>query len=194
MLFRSRLTGLSADTLRMWERRYGFPRPMRTKSGVRVYSASDVERLSLVARALAVGFRAGDALRLDGAALADAVARVQSASSAGVEAAPPGGVDLVAALAADDIEAVRGALRQAVSQRTQAAGPDKRHDGRRRRQRHADVSARMQPNTGAHGRSCNGLLATQREHPIVPQGLHPRPSDRCIQGSVRPQHTLRYGL
>ena len=34
----SRLTGVSSDTLRMWERRYGFPKPERNESQVRVYT------------------------------------------------------------------------------------------------------------------------------------------------------------
>ncbi|MFN3334677.1 MAG: MerR family DNA-binding transcriptional regulator, partial [Caldilinea sp.] len=31
-------TGLKADTLRAWERRYGVPTPQRTDSGHRLYS------------------------------------------------------------------------------------------------------------------------------------------------------------
>ena len=34
-----RETGLSKDTLRMWERRYGFPAPGRDAQGERVYPA-----------------------------------------------------------------------------------------------------------------------------------------------------------
>ena len=33
-------TGLSKDTLRMWERRYGFPQPSRDEFGERLYDAS----------------------------------------------------------------------------------------------------------------------------------------------------------
>ncbi len=61
----SRLTGLSADTLRMWERRYGFPKPARNASRVRVYSKDDVERLTLIARALKSGYRAGEVVPQD---------------------------------------------------------------------------------------------------------------------------------
>lgn len=56
----SRLTGIPADTLRMWERRYGFPRPERRATGVRSYGRDDIERLLLVARALRLGFRPGE--------------------------------------------------------------------------------------------------------------------------------------
>ncbi|MFO1371819.1 MAG: MerR family transcriptional regulator [Candidatus Competibacteraceae bacterium] len=38
-------TGLSKDVLRMWERRYGFPKPDRDAHGDRIYPADQVERL-----------------------------------------------------------------------------------------------------------------------------------------------------
>ena len=38
-------TGLKADTLRAWERRYNLPRPQRTPSGHRLYSDRDIEIL-----------------------------------------------------------------------------------------------------------------------------------------------------
>ena len=38
-------TGLKADTLRAWERRYGVPAPQRTESGHRLYSEYDIEVL-----------------------------------------------------------------------------------------------------------------------------------------------------
>jgi DNA-binding transcriptional MerR regulator len=44
----SRLTGIPADTLRVWERRYEVVTPTRTPSGTRLYSARDVARLGLI--------------------------------------------------------------------------------------------------------------------------------------------------
>ena len=38
----SRLTGVSSDTLRMWERRYGFPKPERTESQLRSYTDAKI--------------------------------------------------------------------------------------------------------------------------------------------------------
>ena len=38
-----RETGIAADTLRAWERRYGLPMPERTPGGHRVYSQRDIE-------------------------------------------------------------------------------------------------------------------------------------------------------
>ena len=51
----SNRTGIAADTLRMWERRYGFPHPARRPGGSRVYSEDDVARLHLIARAVNAG-------------------------------------------------------------------------------------------------------------------------------------------
>ncbi|HET9905700.1 MAG TPA: B12-binding domain-containing protein [Anaerolineales bacterium] len=38
-------TGLAADTLRAWERRYGLPVPQRTRGGHRLYSQRDIETI-----------------------------------------------------------------------------------------------------------------------------------------------------
>ena len=40
-----RETGLSKDVLRMWERRYGFPKPARDANGERQYTAAETEKL-----------------------------------------------------------------------------------------------------------------------------------------------------
>lgn len=46
-----RATGLTPDTLRVWERRYGLPHPQRSAGGHRLYSQYDVDMLKwLVAR------------------------------------------------------------------------------------------------------------------------------------------------
>jgi len=50
-------TGLSKDTLRVWERRYGFPTPDRDANGERVYPPDQVEKLRLIRRLLDVGLR-----------------------------------------------------------------------------------------------------------------------------------------
>src|SRR5947209_13504875 len=50
-LFRSeRETGLSKDVLRVWERRYAFPRPKRDAHGERQYSSADVAKLRAIKR------------------------------------------------------------------------------------------------------------------------------------------------
>ena len=50
-------TGLSADVIRVWERRYGFPMPLRLPSGHRRYRREDLLRLRLMAEAVAHGHR-----------------------------------------------------------------------------------------------------------------------------------------
>lgn len=56
----SRLTGIPIDTLRTWERRYGFPKPMRRSSGHRRFAMAAVDRLRLVRRVLGTGRRASE--------------------------------------------------------------------------------------------------------------------------------------
>ena len=43
-------TGLGKDTLRVWERRYAFPQPIRDAKGERLYTPEQVERLRLIKR------------------------------------------------------------------------------------------------------------------------------------------------
>lgn len=52
-------TGLSKDTLRVWERRYGFPRPLRDANGERVYPQDQVDKLRLIKRLMDQGHRPG---------------------------------------------------------------------------------------------------------------------------------------
>lgn len=49
--------GLSKDTLRAWERRYGFPRPERDAQGERAYPADQVMTLRLLRRLIDAGHR-----------------------------------------------------------------------------------------------------------------------------------------
>lgn len=55
----SRLTGLSPELLRAWERRYGAVQPLRTAGGTRRYRAEDLERLRLMKAAVDAGCRIG---------------------------------------------------------------------------------------------------------------------------------------
>ncbi len=54
-----RETGLSKDTLRMWERRYGFPTPIRDQFGDRLYPQAQVDKLRLIRRLMDQGLRPG---------------------------------------------------------------------------------------------------------------------------------------
>ena len=52
-------TGLSKDTLRVWERRYGFPSPGRDGIGERAYTFDQVEKLRVIKRLMDAGHRPG---------------------------------------------------------------------------------------------------------------------------------------
>ena len=118
-------TGIPADTLRVWERRYGFPKPERRPGGSRVYSEEDVARLHLLARALEAGFRPSevvplsfdDVTKLVDAAVADAPVLGSVGARARATVATYGaGSPIAAALAAlraDDLVGLRGVLRAA---------------------------------------------------------------------------------
>jgi DNA-binding transcriptional MerR regulator/methylmalonyl-CoA mutase cobalamin-binding subunit len=54
-----RETGLSKDVLRMWERRYGFPKPVRDENGERQYTVAEVAKLRAIKRLMDVGTRPG---------------------------------------------------------------------------------------------------------------------------------------
>ena len=64
-------TGIGRDTLRIWEKRYGFPHPERNNKGERVYSANQISRLQLIRRLLDQGMRPGKVVPLDESALRD---------------------------------------------------------------------------------------------------------------------------
>jgi MerR family transcriptional regulator, light-induced transcriptional regulator len=57
-------TGLSKDVLRVWERRYGFPLPVRDSNGERLYPLTQVERLRTIKRLMDSGHRPGKLLSL----------------------------------------------------------------------------------------------------------------------------------
>lgn len=57
-------TGLSKDTLRVWERRYGFPVPQRDALGERQYDDAQLLRLRHLRRLLDAGHRPGQVVAL----------------------------------------------------------------------------------------------------------------------------------
>jgi DNA-binding transcriptional MerR regulator/methylmalonyl-CoA mutase cobalamin-binding subunit len=59
-----RLTGLSPDVLRAWERRYQVVQPRRSPGGQRVYDDDDIARLRRLAQLVARGHRIGTLARL----------------------------------------------------------------------------------------------------------------------------------
>lgn len=57
-------TGIARATLRMWERRYGFPQPERNESDERIYAPEQIEKLRLVRLMMDQGLRPGRLLAM----------------------------------------------------------------------------------------------------------------------------------
>ena len=120
-----RETGLAKDTLRVWEKRYGFPQPLRDACGDRLYPAAQVQQLQLIRRLLDAGLRPGKVVGLDGQALEQLL--TQHSSSAAAPAlsktktpAPEQSSDLEAlldAIAAHDPHGLRHALHHPLRER-----------------------------------------------------------------------------
>lgn len=98
-------TGLSADVIRVWERRYGFPVPVRLASGHRRYRREDLHRLRLMAEAVAQGHRPSVVTRSGEAALKRML----------VPAANPLVETLFASVMAMDTDGMRRQLRTALA-------------------------------------------------------------------------------
>ena len=84
-------TGLTKDTLRVWERRYGFPTPGRDSFGERTYPIEQVERLRLIKRLLDAGWRPGRLMKMapeEILALAEAVPGPSQAAAAPASCEP----------------------------------------------------------------------------------------------------------
>ena len=82
-----RETGLSKDVLRMWERRYGFPKPARDDNGERQYTLSETAKLRAIKRLMDAGIRPGKIIGLsldELKALADARAPLRREPPSGV--------------------------------------------------------------------------------------------------------------
>ena len=65
----ARLTGLKADTLRVWERRYGLGASHKSATGRRQYTQADLDHLQLVAALVSQGVRIGEIAASDGKTL-----------------------------------------------------------------------------------------------------------------------------
>ena len=65
----ARMLRMPVATLRVWERRYGLTQPALTSSGQRLYSASDIRRLTLIKQLTDLGHAIGSLAALDMAQL-----------------------------------------------------------------------------------------------------------------------------
>lgn len=70
-----RETGIAKETLRVWERRYEFPKPSRDANGERIYTVEQRVRLQLIKRLIDTGYRPGKIVNLSGDELAQLAAR-----------------------------------------------------------------------------------------------------------------------
>lgn len=105
-------TGIGKDTLRMWERRYGFPAPQRNAFGERTYPVAQLAKLRVVKRLLDAGFRPGRIVALP----IDELLRLDPAGDAARPARRTEGADLspaheaLALLRANDLAGLRRQL------------------------------------------------------------------------------------
>lgn len=121
-----RRTGLSADVLRAWERRYGAVRPARSAGGRRLYEEAEVERLSLLRQLTLAGHAIGQIAALTTEALRGLASTgpAEARLAADFDAAPSGhewvegGMNAISRL---DGRALEGVLRRAAL----ALGPER---------------------------------------------------------------------
>lgn len=107
-----RETGLGKDTLRVWERRYGFPKPERDSHGERAYPLDQVEKLRLIKRLMGQGWRPGKLLAKSEEELAGlALAAADPAADVEQNALQSSVIELIRG---HDIPALGNALRQAL--------------------------------------------------------------------------------
>jgi MerR family transcriptional regulator, light-induced transcriptional regulator len=104
-----RETGLSKDVLRMWERRYGFPKPARDDNGERQYTVAETAKLRAIKRLMDIGVRPG---KIIGLALDDLNALADARAPLRADATPPMERDVLAMLKLHDATALQHALAQ----------------------------------------------------------------------------------
>ena len=103
-----RETGLSKDVLRVWERRYAFPRPLRNENGERLYTAEEIAKLRAIKRLMDVGMRPGKIILFTQQEL-DALADARIAPR-GNDLAPAQERGIVALLKTHDAQSLQQAL------------------------------------------------------------------------------------
>jgi DNA-binding transcriptional MerR regulator len=107
-----RETRLSKDVLRVWERRYGFPQPVRDANGERCYPGEQVERLRLMKRLMDHGHRPGALAAMEHGELAALAAPQRTADDEGQTGAI---ARLLDTIRARDPAVFRHALRQSLA-------------------------------------------------------------------------------
>lgn len=106
-----RETGVAKDTLRVWEKRYGFPAPGRDSNGERVYSRDQVDKLLLIKRLIDRGARPA---KVVGLTVQELLARTDSGASEVGD--PPELVEMLELVKTHDVAGLRKRLDQALLQ------------------------------------------------------------------------------
>lgn len=102
-------TGLSKDTLRVWERRYGFPKPLRDRHDERLYTLQDLEKLRLLRLLIDSGHRPGKIIKRSVLELSQMIS-----SRAPQQIQPPEINTILELLLRHDVEGFRNSLMQAL--------------------------------------------------------------------------------
>lgn len=106
-------TGLTKDTLRVWERRYGFPQPERDAHGERAYPLEQVEKLRVVKRLMDGGHRPGRLVQMPLDALVELSENtVDAPRRASVDLGAPDLKSYLALMRTHDVDALRRLLLQ----------------------------------------------------------------------------------
>lgn len=106
-------TGVAKETLRVWERRYDFPQPMRDPNGERVYPIEQVHKLRLVKRLIDLGYRPGKVIQYSTAEL-QALTGQATGSLHGASVTPPALQSYLDLCKSHQMEALRRKLSQAL--------------------------------------------------------------------------------
>jgi DNA-binding transcriptional MerR regulator/methanogenic corrinoid protein MtbC1 len=180
------LTGISADTLRMWERRYGVVAPVRTQGGYRLYDDAAIARLTAMHALVTAGWapREAAAQVASGTTLGPTTAQVEESSSSVVRAddaqVPGVDPDLLVRLASDfDAESLRRSLDEVFTRHDVPELVDSwlmpalRRLGEAWQRGEVSVAAEHFVTAGVHRRLATALdaLPTQPDAPCVLLGL-----------------------
>jgi methylmalonyl-CoA mutase cobalamin-binding subunit len=106
----TRRTGVSADVLRVWEKRYAVVTPVRSASGRRLYSDADIERLRLMVQTTRTGRSIGQVAALPTAALVELLDEQVPADPPATHRRGPGATPPPSPAADDLLEACLGAI------------------------------------------------------------------------------------
>lgn len=111
----ARLTGLTPDLIRAWERRYAVVQPLRGPRGARLYGPDDVARLEVLARVVDSGRSIGDIAHLGDTDLEDLLPSADAVVGVDATVGPLPAVDeLLAAVEQLDMVRFEGGLGRAL--------------------------------------------------------------------------------